>query len=209
MDPIVRHFINLSWEIKEADHGNLIRLIDEDGTDISGYDVRGELCLRGPTIFNGYFDNEKANRESFDSDGWFKTGDVAYCDSNSQKWYIVDRRKDLIKVRGFQVAPPELEAVLLDHPGISDAAVIGVRLGDDEGEHPRAYVVAKAGHAKPTEVELKAFVASKLASYKRLTGGVIFVDTIPKNPSGKILKKILRDQAKMEIAESRQIRSKL
>ena len=210
MGSTVKFSVTLLYNIIEADHGNLIRLIDESGTDISGYDVRGELCLRGPTIFNGYLDNEKANSESFDRDCWFKTGDVAYCDRISQKWYIVDRKKELIKVRGFQVAPPELEAVLLEHPGVADAAVIGVRLGEDEDEYPRAYVVAKTGHKKPTDVELKAFVTSKLAKYKSLSGGVKFVDIIPKNPSGKILKKILREQAKTElVVELGTLRSKL
>ncbi len=85
------------------------------------------MCVRGPTITPGYFENEKANAESFDSEGFFKTGDIVYCDKKTKKWYVVDRKKELIKVRAFQVAPPELEAVLLSHPHIVDAAVIGIK----------------------------------------------------------------------------------
>ncbi|KAI9736311.1 MAG: hypothetical protein M1834_001197 [Cirrosporium novae-zelandiae] len=175
------------------------KLIDETGNDISGYEVCGELCLRGPSITPGYFENDQANAESFDRDGWFKTGDIAYCARDSKKWYVVDRKKDLIKVRGFQVAPPELEAVLLEHPEVIDAAVIGVKFPGDDSERPRAYVVTKNKDTRPTEDELKKFASSKLARYKNLTGGVRFVDIIPKNASGKILKKILREQAKMEL----------
>ncbi|TVY85924.1 Acyl-CoA ligase, partial [Lachnellula willkommii] len=102
-----------------------IKIIDGNGNDISAYDTRGEICVRGPIIIRGYFENPKANAESFDADGFFKTGDIVYCDSQTKKWYVVDRKKELIKVRGFQVAPPELEGVLLGHAQIVDAAVIG------------------------------------------------------------------------------------
>lgn len=154
-------------------------------------------------MFKGYFENEKANQESFDSDGWFKTGDVAYCSSATERWHIVDRKKELIKVQGFQVAPPELEAVLLEHPEIADAAVIGVKFPGKENEYPRAYVVVKSEARKPTEDQVKDFVLSRLAKYKSLTGGVRFVDAIPKNASGKILKKTLREEAAAELKSSR------
>jgi acyl-CoA synthetase (AMP-forming)/AMP-acid ligase II len=169
------------------------RLIDEDGFRITASGIRGELFLRGPTIFTGYFENEQANKESFDDEGWFKTGDVAYFSQDS-KWYIVDRKKELIKVRGFQVAPPELEAVLLSHSEVIDAAVIGVRYPGIEDEHPKAYVVARDKANPPSEDELKAFLAERLVKYKWLTGGVTIVNAIPKNASGKILKKFLRQQ---------------
>jgi acyl-CoA synthetase (AMP-forming)/AMP-acid ligase II len=169
------------------------RLVDDDGSQITASGIRGELCLRGPTIFTGYFENEQANKDSFDDEGWFKTGDVAYFSQDS-KWYIVDRKKELIKVRGFQVAPPELEAVLLSHSEVIDAAVIGVRYPGIEDEHPKAYVVARDKANPPSEDELKAFLAKRLVKYKWLTGGVTIVNAIPKNPSGKILKKLLRQQ---------------
>ncbi|KAL1956765.1 hypothetical protein VTO42DRAFT_6818 [Malbranchea cinnamomea] len=188
-----------------------MKLIDDDGNNISGYDVRGEICLRGPTVISGYFENPAANAASFDKDGWFKTGDIGYCDGKTKKWYIVDRKKELIKVRGFQVAPPELEAVLLSHPLIMDAAVIGISFPNERDvEHPRAYVVRQpVPEAKSlTEEEIQKFAASKLAKYKYLTGGVKFVDAIPKNASGKILKRILREEAKKEI-QSGELKPKL
>ena len=103
--------------------------------------------------------------------------------------------QELIKVRGFQVAPPELEAVLLGHPEVVDAAVIGVRYPGIEDEHPMAYVVARNKANPPTPQALKDFLAARLIKYKWLTGGVRIVDAIPKTPSGKILKRVLREEA--------------
>lgn len=148
----------------------------------------------------GYFDNPEANAQSFDSDGWFKTGDIAYCDELTKKWYIVDRKKELIKVRGFQVAPPELEAVLLSHPHIIDAAVIGITVPNADTEFPRAYVIRRPGEgAKLSEADVQKYVLERLARYKALTGGVRFVETIAKNPSGKILKRVLREEVQKEV----------
>ncbi|EEP79425.1 hypothetical protein UREG_04271 [Uncinocarpus reesii 1704] len=181
-----------------------MKLIDDAGNNISAYDTRGEICVRGPTIISGYFENPRANAESFDAEGFFKTGDIGYCDGKSKKWYIVDRKKELIKVRGFQVAPPEIEAVLLSHPLIMDAAVIGVTFPtDDKVEHPRAIVVRQPVKEAEslTEEEVKKYAGARLAKYKALTGGVKFVDSIPKNPSGKILKRLLREEAKKEIQQ--------
>ncbi|CCD54855.1 similar to 4-coumarate-CoA ligase [Botrytis cinerea T4] len=176
------------------------KIIDDDGNDITAYDVRGELCVRGPTIIAGYFENEAANRLSFDSSNFFKTGDIVYCDSKTKTWYIVDRKKELIKVRGFQVAPPEIESVLLSHPLIVDAAVIGVKGSDSDGEMPRAYVVKRPGEESKNlkEKDVKEWCGERLARYKELTGGVKFVEAIPKNASGKILKRTLREQADKE-----------
>jgi 4-coumarate--CoA ligase len=181
-----------------------IKLVDEQGRDITGHNVAGEICVRGPTIIPGYFENDGANAQAFDSEGYLKTGDIGYCDEKTKKWYIVDRKKELIKVRGFQVAPPELEGVLLLHPQIVDAAVIGVKgmAGQPpEMECPRAYVVQRPGpeSSKVTAEEVKQWCGARLARYKELTGGVVFVDSIPKNASGKILKRILRDMAKEEM----------
>jgi 4-coumarate--CoA ligase len=195
------------------------KLVDEDGKDVTAFGVRGELCVRGPIIVNGYFENEAANRSSWDEDGFFHTGDVAFCKESDmgKLWYIVDRKKvycypfdprnigqlivisqELIKVRGFQVAPTELEAVLLHHPEIVDAAVVGVQFSKEESELPRAYVVRRAGSVV-TEQEVRKFSSEKLSKYKSLDGGIKFVDAIPKNASGKILKNQLREQAKREI----------
>ncbi len=174
--------------------------MDDNGNDITDYNVSGELCVRGPTVVPGYLHNPVGN-EAFDSDGFYHTGDIGYCNAKSKLWYIVDRKKELIKVRGFQVAPPELEAVLLSHPQIVDAAVIGVQFGRDESQLPRAYIVKRSGPEgeKLTANDVKRHMEEKLAKYKRLDGGVRFVGVIPKNPSGKILKRILRDEAKKEM----------
>ncbi|KAJ5921644.1 hypothetical protein N7454_009118 [Penicillium verhagenii] len=177
-------------------------LIDDEGRNISAYGVRGELCVRGSTVTPGYYKNPEANADSFDSEGWYKTGDIAYCDEATRKWYIVDRKKELIKVRGFQVAPPELEAVLLSHPQIIDAAVIGITIPDvNDTELPRAYIVRRPGSSgeELTEQDVQKFVLERLARFKALTGGVKFVGSIAKNPSGKILKRVLREDAKKEI----------
>ena len=170
---------------------------DSDGEEVGPYDVRGELCVRGPTVIKGYLDNPEANARDWDNEGYFCTGDILYCDSKTKLWYVVDRRKELIKVRGFQVAPNEIEGVLLSHPDIRDAAVIGVMEGE-AGELPRAYVVVKDG-ARLTEKDVKDWVGERLARYKQLEAGVKFVEAIPKTMSGKILKRILREEAKREM----------
>ena len=178
-----------------------LKLIDDDGKDITAYDVVGELCIRGPTVVKGYFNNPTANKDSFDDEGFYHSGDVMYCDSKTHLWYVIDRKKELIKVRGFQVAPPEIEGVLLTHPDIVDAAVIGVPADKQmDGEWPRAYVVRRPGvNAKDlSERDVYDWVAGKLSKLKRLDGGVRFVDVVPKNASGKILKRILREEAKKE-----------
>ena len=183
-----------------------VKLIDGEGNDVSAYDVRGEMCIRGPTITSGYFENPKANAESFDSDGYYKSGDIMYCDKKSKKWYIVDRKKELIKVRGFQVAPPELESVLLSHPLIVDVAVIGVKHPSERDvELPRAYVVRSSVPEGQSldEKTVKDYCSVRLAKYKELTGGVRFVDSIPKTASGKILKRILREESKAEMNQQK------
>jgi acyl-CoA synthetase (AMP-forming)/AMP-acid ligase II len=157
--------------------------------------------VRGPTIIAQYFENPAANADSFDAEGYFKTGDIVYCAKDTKKWYIIDRKKELIKVRGFQVAPPEIEGVLLSNPGIIDAAVIGIhKKGAGDEEFPRAYIVRRPGEKNPvTEEDVLNWCSKRLAKYKALTGGVHFVDSIPKNASGKILKRVLREEAKKEL----------
>ncbi|KAH7076370.1 4-coumarate-CoA ligase-like protein [Paraphoma chrysanthemicola] len=182
------------------------KLVDDEGRDITDYDVAGELCVRGPCIVKGYFNNPEANRQSWDDDGYFHTGDMAVCKRENGLWYIVDRKKELIKVRGFQVAPAELEGVLLSHPEINDVGVIGISAGganasasEQGSELPRAYLVVKAGSSL-NEADIQAYMKERLAGYKQLAGGVRFVDTIPKNASGKILRKDLREIAKRELS---------
>ncbi|RDH32426.1 hypothetical protein BDQ94DRAFT_179364 [Aspergillus welwitschiae] len=168
------------------------KIINTDGDDITAPDTTGEICLRGPTIVRGYFNLPSANESAFDKDGFYRTGDLGYCDGKTRKWYLLDRKKDIIKVRGFQVAPAEVEGVLRNHPRIRDVAVVGVYDAEARTEYPRAYVVRQDQSLR--EEEVKEFVALRLAKYKRLDGGVRFVDAIPRNASGKILKRLLEDK---------------
>lgn len=126
----------------------------------------------------GYYRNPKATSETITPDGWLKTGDIGYYNDEG-KWFIIDRKKELIKVKGNQVAPAELEGLLLEHPGIADAAVIGIRFAEDE--RPRAYVVAKPGVTITAE-DVKGWVSERAVKYKWITGGVAFEKDIPRNP---------------------------
>lgn len=171
--------------------GMMAKVIDENGKALGPYQ-EGELCLKGPLIMKGYVNDPAATAATIDKDNWLHTGDVAYYD-NDKFFFIVDRIKELIKYKAFQVAPAELEALLLTHPAVSDSAVIG--LPDDEaGELPLAFVVLKNGKTA-TVKELQQFVADNVSPQKKLRGGVIFVDVIPRNPTGKILRRILKQRA--------------
>jgi 4-coumarate--CoA ligase len=168
-----------------------LRIVDPESGESLGYDADGEVWVRGPQVMAGYLNNPEATAETIDDDGWLHTGDIGHVDTDGHL-YIVDRLKELIKYKGFQVAPAELEAVLLTHPAVADAAVIG-KPDDVAGEIPVAFVVLKDGqHA--TEEEICAFVAGHVATYKQL-GGVSFIDAVPKSASGKILRRMLRDGA--------------
>jgi acyl-CoA synthetase (AMP-forming)/AMP-acid ligase II len=154
----------------------------------------GEVWVRGPQVMKGYLNNESATSSTIDDEGWLHTGDIGHIDADGHL-FVVDRLKELIKYKGFQVPPAELEALLLTHQHIADAAVIG--LPDDEaGEIPAAYVVLKPGH-ETTAAEIQQFVADKVANYKQVRR-LTFLDAIPKSPSGKILRRVLRDQAAEE-----------
>jgi acyl-CoA synthetase (AMP-forming)/AMP-acid ligase II len=163
----------------------------------------GELWMRGPNIFLGYHKNKKATDGCLTADGWFMTGDVGYQDKDG-KFFITDRIKELIKYKGFQVAPAELEGILLDNELIDDVAVIGVYSEEHGCEIPRAYVVRSAA-SKASSIsdadeaaKIVAWIHDKVAQHKRLRGGVRFVDAIPKSVSGKILRRVLKEQAKKE-----------
>lgn len=142
----------------------------------------------------GYHNRPEANRTAF-LDGFYRTGDVGIWKNGLV--YIVDRLKELIKYKGLQVAPAELEALLISHPKINDAAVIGVQDEVQATEVPRAFVVAKPGVTLVAQ-EVIDFVQENVAQYKRLRGGVVFLDDIPKSASGKILRKILRETVAAE-----------
>ena len=161
------------------------RIVDPaTGADL-GVGEAGELWVRGPQVMKGYLNNPEATARTVDRDGWLHTGDIGIVDDDGYL-EIVDRLKELIKVKGFQVAPAELEALLLEHPKIADAAVIPVE-DAESGEVPKAIVVAREP-ISPDEV--MAFVESRVAHFKRIRY-VKFVDQIPKSPSGKILRRVL------------------
>jgi len=145
----------------------------------------GELCIRGPQVMKGYLHNPAATAMAIDTDGWLHTGDVARLEPDGSI-RIVDRIKELIKYKGYQIAPAELEALLLSHPAIADAAVIPVP-DEEAGEVPKAFVVPN-GPITPEEVT--RFVADHVAPFKKVRA-VEIVDEIPKSPSGKILRRVL------------------
>lgn len=180
----------------------------------------GELWLAGPNIFRGYWKNEQATKDAIAEIGglrYLKTGDVGFQDEKAN-FYITDRVKELIKYKGFQVAPAELEGKLMDHPLINDVAVIGVEDKELHTEVPRAYVVhAKRGSSagnkdsgvpvskedKDDAEEIVRWIADKVADHKKLRGGVRFIDEIPKSAAGKILRRLLKERAKKEASASR------
>lgn len=166
-----------------------IRLVDPDTGEDRGVGQEGELWVRGPQVMKGYLNNDEATRSTIDPDGWLHTGDIAVLDEHHHV-SIVDRVKELIKYKGFQVPPAELEALLLAHPEVADAAVIGVP-DEEAGELPKAFIVRRPGTEVSAET-LQAHVAGHVASYKHIRA-VEFVAEIPKSPSGKILRRLLRD----------------
>jgi acyl-CoA synthetase (AMP-forming)/AMP-acid ligase II len=171
------------------------RLVEEDGTD-APQGGPGELWVRGPSVMKGYHDNVEATLNTIAPGGWLKTGDIISI--NPEGWFsVVDRKKELIKYKGFQVAPAELEGLLIQHPRVLDAGVVGVNDDSQATELPRAYIVAADNASTPADLaaEVAAWVASKAASHKHLRGGIVVVDVIPKSPSGKILRKNLRIRA--------------
>jgi acyl-CoA synthetase (AMP-forming)/AMP-acid ligase II len=145
----------------------------------------GELWLRGPQVMKGYLNQPGATAASIDAERFFHSGDIARVDDQGY-FRIVDRLKELIKYKGLQIAPAELEAVLLTHPAVADAAVIPIP-DEDAGEVPKAFVVRRGD---VTEEVLMAYVAARVAPYKKIRALEI-IDQIPKSPSGKILRRVL------------------
>ncbi|GAB2881046.1 4-coumarate--CoA ligase family protein [Streptomyces deserti] len=177
--------------------------LDDPGKDL-GAGESGEILIRGPQVMKGYLGRPDATAALIDTDGWLHTGDVGHVDGGGTSrsseaesgggWlYVVDRVKELIKYKGFQVAPAELEALLLTHPGIADAAVIGAH-DDDGNEVPHAYVVRRQAAADLSEGEVMMYVAERVAPYKRVRR-VTFIDGVPRAASGKILRRRLRERS--------------
>ncbi|XP_071447608.1 luciferin 4-monooxygenase-like [Hetaerina americana] len=161
-----------------------------------GPNKEGELCFQGRIMMKGYINNKEATVNMIDKDGWLHSGDIGYYDRDGH-FYIIDRLKELIKYKGFQVPPAELEGLLLQHPLIQDAAVIGIP-NEVAGEVPKAFVVKQKG-AKLSEADVISFVEKRVSSPKRLRGGVRFLESIPKTASGKILRRELRTLVKSKI----------
>ncbi|KAK0371273.1 AMP-binding enzyme [Colletotrichum limetticola] len=179
-----------------------IMLVDPDGKRVDTYNEPGEVWVKSPSVVLGYLNNESANRDTFvhtENGRFIKTGDVGEmrkAPSGKEHLWIVDRIKELIKVKGHQVAPAELEACLLGHSSVADCAVISVP-DDRAGEVPKAYIV-KSGPC--SEKDIQEYVQARKAPHKWIKGGIDFVDAIPKSPSGKILRRLLRDP--MQIPET-------
>ncbi|XP_014556530.1 hypothetical protein COCVIDRAFT_99566 [Bipolaris victoriae FI3] len=172
----------------------------------------GELHLRGPNIFKGYWKNPSATAAALTPDGFFKTGDIGFQDAN-HNFYITDRVKELIKYKGFQVPPAELEGKLMENDSVGDVAVIGVEDQDRHTEVPRAYVVpaenirARAGQDEARHIV--KWMEERVAGHKWLRGGVVFVEEIPKSASGKILRRVLKERSKRDVALGVDERAKL
>ena len=169
---------------------------DEDGNYVDAEPgAEGELCVRGPQLMKEYWQQPEATAETIDEDGWLHTGDIGKADADGYL-YVVDRLKELIKYKGFQVAPAELEAAVQSHPAVADAAVIPSP-DEEAGEVPKAFVVLREG-AGATAEEIMAHVAAQVSPQKKVRR-VEFIDAIPKVPSGKILRRQLveRDRARL------------
>ncbi|THU71837.1 hypothetical protein C4D60_Mb04t05720 [Musa balbisiana] len=186
-------FAKEPFPVKSGACGTVVRnaelkVVDPDTGASLGRNQPGEICIRGAQIMKGYLDDAKATRNTIDEEGWLHTGDVGFVDDDDEI-FIVDRLKEIIKYKGFQVAPAELEALLIAHHDIADAAVVPMK-DEVAGEIPVAFVVRSSG-SQITEDEIKRYVSKQVVFYKRISK-VFFTEAIPKAPSGKILRKDLR-----------------
>src|SRR6185295_4477823 len=172
------------------------KIVDLETGAPLGPGEKGEVCVRGPQIMTGYLNKPEATAQTIDPEGWLHTGDIGYYDEDGH-FFIVDRAKELIKYKGFQVPPAELEAVLLSHPCVADAAVIPCP-DDEAGEVPKAILVLKS---EATEAEILNFVSERVAPYKRIRY-VEFTEQIPKSPSGKILRRVLVEKERAKTPAS-------
>ncbi|CAH2045278.1 unnamed protein product, partial [Iphiclides podalirius] len=169
--------------------GMKIKVIDIDSGKLLTAGEKGELWIKSPLRMKGYMGDQKASNALIDSEGYIRTGDIGYFDKDGY-FYVVDRLKELIKYKGFQVAPAELEALLLQHPSVADCGVVGMA-DEVAGELPTAFVVRQP-NTTVTANEIIQYIASKVSPAKHLRGGVIFLEEIPKNASGKILRRELK-----------------
>ncbi|MBA0663635.1 hypothetical protein Goarm_002937 [Gossypium armourianum] len=186
-------FAKEPFEMKSGACGTVVRnaemkIVDPDTGLSLPRNQAGEICIRGDQIMKGYLNDPEATARTIDKDGWLHTGDIGYIDDDDEL-FIVDRLKELIKYKGFQVAPAELEAMLIAHPEIIDAAVVAMK-DEAAGEVPVAFVV-RSDKSQISEDEIKQYISKQVVFYKRISR-VFFIEAIPKAPSGKILRKELR-----------------
>jgi acyl-CoA synthetase (AMP-forming)/AMP-acid ligase II len=162
-----------------------IKIVNVTTGEACGPNEEGEICVRGPQVMKGYLNRPDATAAMIDADGWLHTGDIGVADDEGC-FFIVDRVKELIKYKGMQIAPAEIEAVLLGHPAVADAAVVPLA-HEEAGEVPKAFVVLKG---EVTAADLMAYVAERVAPYKKVRC-IEITAQIPKSPSGKILRRLL------------------
>jgi acyl-CoA synthetase (AMP-forming)/AMP-acid ligase II len=191
--PMLPIKMNSSGQIVQNLEGKVVDMETGKELDIN---ETGELCFRGPNIMKGYLNNPEATAKTIDPDGWLHTGDVGYVDADGY-FYIVDRFKEFIKHKGYQVAPAELEGLLIGHPAIADAAVIPV-VDEEAGENPKAFIVKRSDI---TEQEVMDYIADKVAPYKKIRV-VEFIGEIPKSASGKILRRVLIERERQKTKEN-------
>jgi len=201
------HLVPSEWTTRKSGTvGRLMpnmeaRLVDDSGRDVPK-GSQGELWVKGSNVMKGYLNNPEATQNTITQDGWLKTGDIAVIDEDGF-CQIVDRKKELIKVKGFQVPPAELEALLLQNPNLLDAGVIGVFSSEQQTEFPRAYVVPRDERVLETSnsgraqfsADVQQWVKHRVVHYKQLRAGVILVRSIPRSAAGKILRRELRNVA--------------
>ncbi|KAJ1979356.1 hypothetical protein H4R35_001547 [Dimargaris xerosporica] len=174
------------------------KILDENGQELGPGEV-GELCVRGPNVMKGYLNNPEATKAMIDAEGFLHTGDVGFIDESGELT-ISDRIKELIKYKGFQVPPAELEALVITHPKVADVVVIGVYDDARATELPKAFVVPKTPPKDAVEEaqlaeDIVQFVEARVVNHKRLRGGVAFISAVPKSGAGKILRRQLRQTA--------------
>ncbi|WP_416372607.1 AMP-binding protein [Corynebacterium variabile] len=184
---------NTEAKVVDVSDDSLLEITAPDSDDPEVRSKSGELWIRGPQVMVGYLDNEEATARTITPEGWLRTGDIVDLDRDGNV-YVVDRMKELIKYKGYQVAPAELEALLLSHPDIADAGVVGVLRESDGEEVPRAFIVPQVREGSPVKVdaeELMGWVAEQVTPYKKIRY-VDIVEAIPKSNTGKILRKDLK-----------------
>ena len=171
------------------------KIIDTESGKELGFNELGEVLIKGPHVMKGYLNNEEATNHCIDKDGWFHTGDIGYADEDGY-FFIVDRVKELIKYKAYQVAPAELEAILVSHEAVVDAAVIPSP-DEEAGEIPKGFVVL---NQDMDPQEIMDFVAEQVAPHKKIRK-IEIVDEIPKSASGKILRRVLVEQERSKIGQ--------